>query len=642
MWNRTTSFPIAQNRVTGQAVRGCAAAIAFFLMVACGERSVEPTRSIGPTAASQTISDGAHGGSSRVYFLPPLVPHPTYSGTFDASAFGPNSSDQVYVCVLAGSVCGNQVATFGPGGVQMDPVAETYQAIWHTSNASLDPANTYRVVVVVKGQTLAYADIVVLTTGAGRKSVDPTQFVSVIAGTTLAITFRLETAGNLPPHAAFTFNCTDLTCTFDSGSSTDDVGITSRSWDFGDATPGDVVVAPQHTFASAGTYTVTLSVEDGGGLSDASSQQVVVTAPPLSGMIAVNAGGSFSCSLSATAALYCWGVFPNPPNHTLTPTIEVPGLQAWVRLAHGMGFQCAFDISGTAECWGSNTFGQLGNGNPVAAALPPQAVNGPAFTSIAMGNAHACGITSDGTAYCWGWNGHGQLGDGTTTNRSIPTAVLGGLRFKSIAAAAFHSCGLTLAGDAYCWGDDEAAQLGSLTGPLDDPRAVTTPKPVSGGLVFASIATGGSASCGLTTGGAAYCWGSAFFGQLGNGTSGNGPPGNTANLWFAPVAVSGSYTFSQISVGDQHTCGLTTDARAYCWGENVLGQIGTGSTLPSVFSTPAPVSALFTFTQISAGTGHTCGIATGGSLYCWGSNSAGELGDGTTTNRSLPTLVTFP
>ena len=104
-----------------------------------------------------------------------------------------------------------------------------------------------------------------------------------------------------------------------------------------------------------------------------------------------------------------------------------------------MGFQCAFDISGTAECWGSNTFGQLGNGNPVAAALPPQAVNGPAFTSIAMGNSHACGITSDGTAYCWGWNGHGQLGDGTTTNRSIPTAVLGGLRFKSIAAAAFHS-----------------------------------------------------------------------------------------------------------------------------------------------------------------------------------------------------------
>jgi hypothetical protein len=134
-------------------------------------------------------------------------------------------------------------------------------------------------------------------------------------------------------------------------------------------------------------------------------------------------------------------------------------------------------------------------------------------------------------------------------------------------------------------------------------------------LLLAAVSAGGEHTCGLTTDGVAYCWGQGYSGQLGNGT---------AATSATPVPVSGGFTFTSISAGGDFTCGLTGDA-AYCWGSNFVGQLGNGSTTSSTI--PVPVLGSLTFTSLEAGWHHACAVTPGGAAYCWGFNRAGGVGD---------------
>ena len=148
-------------------------------------------------------------------------------------------------------------------------------------------------------------------------------------------------------------------------------------------------------------------------------------------------------------------------------------------------------------------------------------------------------------------------------------------------------------------------------------------------LTFTGVTVGVDHTCGVTTSKAAYCWGDNFFGQLGDGT-------RTARL--APVLVAGGLRFASIDAGSWHSCGLTATGAAYCWGYNVFGQLGDGSTTQRL--TPVAVLGDLTFTAISAGYLHTCAITAGGAAYCWGDNDVDQLGDGTTVaSRTSPAAV---
>jgi len=189
-----------------------------------------------------------------------------------------------------------------------------------------------------------------------------------------------------------------------------------------------------------------------------------------------------------------------------------------------------------------------------------------------------------------------------------------------------HSCGLA-AGAAYCWGDNTFGQLGNGS-TADSP----VPVAVAGGLSFNALSAGGfppcsgvpcpagavgtSHTCGLTSNRAAYCWGAGY------GT--------------APVAVPGGLSFSALAAGRYHTCGLTSADAAYCWGADFDGQLGNGSTSSS--ATPVAVVGGFRFSALVADD-HTCGITTTGALYCWGDNEDGQLGNGTTTSSAIPVAV---
>ncbi len=175
--------------------------------------------------------------------------------------------------------------------------------------------------------------------------------------------------------------------------------------------------------------------------------------------------------------------------------------------------------------------------------------------------------------------------------------------FTSIMVGEGHACGLTATGAAYCWGWNQFGQLGvgtTTNGPL--------PAPVSGGLTFARLSGGRTNTCGITTVGATWCWGSGAEGRLGNGTTTNS---------FVPTQVIGGLTFAQISSGSTHSCALTADGTAYCWGYNFGGQLGDGTTTSR--NTPVPVTTALKFTSITAGRDFfTCAIAVGGDAYCWG------------------------
>jgi alpha-tubulin suppressor-like RCC1 family protein len=150
----------------------------------------------------------------------------------------------------------------------------------------------------------------------------------------------------------------------------------------------------------------------------------------------------------------------------------------------------------------------------------------------------------------------------------------------------------------------------------------------TGTLTFTTVSAGFVHTCGLTPTGAAYCWGANQSGQLGNGSTTE--PGVPITR---PVAVSGGQSFSTLTAGDGHTCGITTSGAAYCWGYNLFGQLGTGSTTNS--STPVAVSGNQIFSALVADGIHTCGLTGSGEAYCWGSNERGQLGVGTTSGPEL-------
>ena len=201
----------------------------------------------------------------------------------------------------------------------------------------------------------------------------------------------------------------------------------------------------------------------------------------------------------------------------------------------------------------------------------------------------------------------------------------------AIAAGAYHICGLTSAGAAYCWGYNGEGQFG-------DGSTTNSPTPVAvaGGLSFSALGAGSDHTCALTTSGAAYCWGRGYEGQLGDGST-------TGSL--TPVAVVGDHTFIALSLGGDrgHTCGLTSVGTAYCWGYNGSGQLGDGSTSNSAI--PVAVVGGHNFVALTAAGGllsspsHTCGLTSNGAAYCWGDNYTGQLGDGSTTNSPTPVAV---
>lgn len=258
------------------------------------------------------------------------------------------------------------------------------------------------------------------------------------------------------------------------------------------------------------------------------------------------------------------------------------------------------------------------------------------LTRVVAGAYHACGDGSDGKVYCWGQNYYGQLGDGTTTNRSTPVAVAApaGISLSGVSSRgnATHTCAIGSDGKVYCWGQNDKGQLGDgTTSQQNSPVAARTPEQVR----FAAVAVGVSRTCAESTVGTVYCWGRNDTGQLGSGA----PTNRTTPV---EVPAPANVTFSRVSAGGSHTCAHGSDGELYCWGYNAAGQLGTGSTSITTPVTPVSAPDKVTFSGVDAGFSHTCARGSDSNLYCWGNNSVGALGDGTTVRSLIPLAVSLP
>ena len=409
-------------------------------------------------------------------------------------------------------------------------------------------------------------------------------------------------------------------------------------------------VAPAATYVASGTCTIAANQVGNDNFSPApqATQSFTLFAQPRAEAIA--AGTNFTCALVTGGATRCWGANDKGQlGDTSTADRpmqgDVTGLNigtAWITA--GAFHACAITAGGGGRCWGWNQNAQLGSTSAGTALYHATPLDVTGMTSgtarLSAGAFHTCAQSSTGVAKCWGLNNTGQLGvggaqvqNGVPVNVVEPTNVLGlSSNVTAITTGSGHSCAI-VNGGAKCWGDNGGGQIGDAS--INVPMRPFAADVATLGSGVAAIAAGASHSCALTTAGGVKCWGDNSYRQVGDGSA-------TAML-RAPVDVSGLTSgVSAIAVGAFHTCALTVTGGVKCWGSNVNGQIGDGST--TLRPTPVDVAGLAGgVVAIAAGASHTCAILQGGSVKCWGDNSRGQLGEPSGLQQLVPVFVTgFP
>ena len=375
----------------------------------------------------------------------------------------------------------------------------------------------------------------------------------------------------------------------------------------------------------------------GNGTTTDSSTPVVVSG--LSGVIGLAAGQNHVCALISGGTIKCWGDnsykqlgADNPSSYSTTP-ITSTDLTGVTAIAAGDNHTCAL-VAGAVKCWGSDSHMELGDGGTTATATPVTVnLGGATAVALASGQGHNCALLNDATVKCWGWNNHGQLGNGTLVDSPTPVGPTFGQNVVAITAGASHTCAILADNKVWCWGYNFYGQLGdNSTSDRSSPVNVVI-MPGSVAISAASISAGDGFSCAVLVGGGVDCWGVNHSGQLGNTTTIDRPYAVAVSLTNPAV--------SSISSGGSHTCALYGDGSVWCWGANWDGELGNGT---EVFVT-SPVGVLgltgLTATYVSAGGYHTCALFSNGSIECWGANWYGQLGNNSVKDSSEPVVVSL-
>jgi alpha-tubulin suppressor-like RCC1 family protein len=374
-----------------------------------------------------------------------------------------------------------------------------------------------------------------------------------------------------------------------------------------------------------------------GGIDLDAGMSMAVAPSPIGG-----GGGDSSCALRG-GTLYCWGdntlgqvgvgTLGNPGGNPYAPT-RPTGLTSVTLLGVGANHACALN-AGEIFCWGQNDAGQVGLAASAGVATPTRVagISG-TVTALAAGNSHSCAI-ADGQLYCWGNNTNGQLGDGTRTSRHTPMPVVGlSAAPSTVNARAFSTCTVLANNTIECFGANDQGQLGN--GGVG--ASVMTPTMVGTITDAIQVSLGSTHGCALHAGGTVSCWGDNTLAQLG-ATPGTIPSSRT------PRAVTLSETVTEIASGGAHTCARSATS-IWCWGANDVGQCAQSpASSPmcgiSCYPTATAVSAVAGAIHVGAGDSHTCAQIDATNFSCWGNNSGGQLGNGTTTpgTRSTPGAV---
>ncbi|HJM24432.1 MAG TPA: hypothetical protein QF821_02155, partial [Candidatus Thalassarchaeaceae archaeon] len=304
------------------------------------------------------------------------------------------------------------------------------------------------------------------------------------------------------------------------------------------------------------------------------------------------------------------------------------------QVTSGASHSCAILDDGSVSCWGENRNGQLGDGSRTPSLEPAKASMplGRKALGISAGSYHTCTLLDDGSIRCWGSNNFGQIGDGTSIERTSPVSVNLGVGKSALAVSSgeSHTCAVLNDGTMKCWGLNSNGQLGDGT----STDRLSPENVLMGDEDALMVSTGSYHTCAIMGDRSVMCWGDNWNGQLGDGT-------NTDRLSPVEITVPSNSSAVSLDAGALHTCLGMNDGSMFCWGYNAYGQLGNGGFGNSNYPMTTPLSANQLLTNVKVGLFHSCALFDSGQVACWGDNSNGQLGDGTQSGSAIPGIVSL-
>ena len=308
-----------------------------------------------------------------------------------------------------------------------------------------------------------------------------------------------------------------------------------------------------------------------------------------------------------------------------TIPVQISGLGDTVDVSGGYLHSLALKANGTVWAWGNNDRGQLGDGTTTSHNNPVQVSDLSNIVDVDAGGRHSLALKADGTVWAWGFNYTGQLGDGTTTNRKTPVQVSGLSNIVDVEDGAYYSLALKADGTVWAWGSNFDGELGD--GTTTDRH---TPVQVSGLTGVKTVVGGDAHTVAVKGDGTVWAWGLNNAGAVDESLS--------SGRFTTPVQVGGLSNVVDVSAGYSHSVAVKSDGTVWAWGYDAYGQLGNGTTAPNS-DAPVQVSRLTEVETVAAAGDHTLAVEGDGTVWAWGANWDGALGDGTTTDRSTPVQV---
>ncbi|MGC5324432.1 cadherin-like beta sandwich domain-containing protein, partial [Brevibacillus sp. SYSU BS000544] len=347
----------------------------------------------------------------------------------------------------------------------------------------------------------------------------------------------------------------------------------------------------------------------------------------------VSAGNEHTVAIDSTGSVWAWGSNMNGSLGDGTTTahlrpIKVPGLTDITAISASGNFTLALKNDGTVYAWGMNYNGQLGNGTSNNVQLVPLQIPGlDHVIAIEAGNGYSMALKDDGKVYTWGLNNNGQLGDGTTDSKSTPVQVLNISNAKKISAGHSHAMALIDDKTVYAWGDNQVGQIGNGT---INARQLTPVKIGISGIT--SISAGGAHSLAVKEDGTVYGWGRNVIGEVGDGTT---------NMRALPVVINSltGIGITSVETGTTHSLAIQNDGTVWGWGDNQFGQLGDESSTPRL--TPVKMKTSKAATIISSSFVHSMIVYNDGTIWGTGRNNGGQLGIGSYSDSNKLVQVAF-
>ena len=338
-----------------------------------------------------------------------------------------------------------------------------------------------------------------------------------------------------------------------------------------------------------------------------------------------------TAAIKTDGTLWTWGynlyghLGDNSVTYKSSPVQTVAGGTNWKQVACGSSNTAAIKTDGTLWMWGNNSNGSIGDNSTTHKSSPVQTIaGGTNWKQVSSGSVCTAAIKTDGTLWTWGVNQYGQLGDNSITQKSSPAqTIAGGTNWKQVSCGQFHMAAIKTDGTLWTWGINTRGQLGDNSTTYKSSPVQT----IAGGTNWKQVSCGGMNTTAIKTDGTLWTWGYNNFGQLGD---------NSITQKSSPAqTIAGGTNWKQVSCGQFHMAAIKTDGTLWTWGINTRGQLGDNS----VTGRSSPVQTIAGGTnwkQVSCGGMNTTAIKTDGTLWCCGYNTYGQVGDNTITHRSSP------